>query len=385
MDRFKIDYDALIQKMVSDPNKMPLSGNEHRLIRVAFDLFRLKDGDPEDLWQVQSSDDGEFLVRTFSVPEEEKITASNWSVEMDKKEANLTISYKQIPLTRLAAKDYGAKTSEDAWLLRRVVCNKLATDAEFAKELVTSLPSEKQMALKETGILEWLAEGEDPSEKEENIDNGPLDDDEWKLAFLNLELCKTSGLFEEEQEEYEKMLAGTETEGEWFESENKLTEALEDQDTNTREAIDRAYYMIEHDLPAGSEDAAKLSELAWEVESGKKDYEELNELISELQTSYASDQRCVECEATPINIPADDVPEDYSDYFMMKCKEYGIDPNEIPSLSEEKRKELFDDIDAGWEAKSECIDPYRQMLETSLDSVLKKKAPRLLISKRHDV
>jgi len=94
MDKFSIDYDAVLKEIIPDKNKIPVAGNEHRMVRVAFDLFRLKDGDSEELWQVQSSEDGEFLVRTFSIPEDEMIAeSSDWLVETDKKEANLTIYY----------------------------------------------------------------------------------------------------------------------------------------------------------------------------------------------------------------------------------------------------------------------------------------------------
>jgi len=562
MDKFKINYDALMQELVPDPNRMPLAGNEHRIVRVAFDLFRLKDGDPEELWQVQSSDDGEYLVRTFSLPEEEKVAeSSDWTVEIDRKEANLTVAYKQVPLTRIAARDYGANTPEDARLLRRVVHKKLATDIEFGKKLINSLPIEKQQALyvfaKESpyvGAIEQQTEknknfrkvlftgdhsqlvlmsvepgeelgsevhkavdqffrieegeatfvldgkkkrvkagggvvipagtehnvinsskteplklytiysppnhppgtvqktkedAEKAEEKEQKADDqwklafaglnpikqkflnlwnklndvdrkylhgevmslsqkGQLNpqtleqlmqkyqgyavvqspklkdikvvtlppahspgqqkaDDQWRLAFFDLGLHKTSGLFEEEQEEYEKMLAGTPAEEEWFESETALTEGLEDQDTLKDHAVTEAYYMIEHDLEPGSSEAAELSELAWEVESGKKDYKELEALMERLK-----------------GLEADDEPSDYSDYFMKKCKEYAINPHDIPALSEEQRKAFFEDVDAGWKAKNECIDPLtqRQMLETGLGPVLKKRESGLLISKR---
>jgi hypothetical protein len=146
MDKFKADLSE-IQKML-DTNRLPVSGNEHRMVRVAFDFFRLDGDETDDLWEVQSADDGEFLVRTYSLPEEtEEIKTSSWSVTADKEYANLTIAYQGVPITRLASKDYGAETLEDGKLLQGVVFNKLATDVEFIKTMILSLPASKKVAL----------------------------------------------------------------------------------------------------------------------------------------------------------------------------------------------------------------------------------------------
>lgn len=149
MNKFQIDFEKLGEEF----NKVPLKGNEHRLIRVAFDLFRFKDGNPEELWQVQSSDDGEFLVRTYALPEEEeKKIAASWSVELDKKEENLTIAYQNIPILRLAAKNYGLEDSNDVRLFQRTIYTKINTDNEFANELIATLSVEKQNILKQAGF-----------------------------------------------------------------------------------------------------------------------------------------------------------------------------------------------------------------------------------------
>lgn len=175
MSKFQIDFDKLGREF----NRVPLRGNEHRLVRVAFDLFRFKDGNPEELWQVQSSDDGEFLVRTYALPDEqeEKKVAASWTVELDKKEENLTVAYRHIPLMRLAAKNYGLTSSEDVRLLQRVIYNKINTDDEFVNKLIKTLSAEKQMLLKQAGFF---------AIKEENIDP--------KLLALEKHLEKNSDL-----------------------------------------------------------------------------------------------------------------------------------------------------------------------------------------------
>jgi len=152
MEKFTIDLSE-IQNIIDandQTNRLPVEGNEHRMIRVAFDFFRLKGDEADDLWQVQSSDDGEFLVRTYSLPDEEEDRAktSSWSVFADKDCANLTIAYQGVPITRLAAEDYGAETPEDGKILQGILFNRLSTDSNFVQNLIASLPESKREAFK---------------------------------------------------------------------------------------------------------------------------------------------------------------------------------------------------------------------------------------------
>lgn len=153
MGRFDLDYSHV--KNVVAPDRVPVAGNEHRMIRVAFDFFRLDGDENECLWQVQADDDGnEFLVRTYDMPDESddslEARAADWSVMLDAKKANLTIAYKGVPIHRLAAADYGACDPDEARLLRDMVSEKLAADEQWAARLLSSLPTPKLAALGET-------------------------------------------------------------------------------------------------------------------------------------------------------------------------------------------------------------------------------------------
>jgi hypothetical protein len=218
-------------------------------------MVRFKDGGPEELWQIQSNDDGEFLVRTFNLPEEENVVTSNWKVMLDKKEENITIAYDNMSLKRIACSDYEVNNTKEALLLRDTIYEKLNKDEEFVKKFYLALPLEKQASIKNAGIFEWLTSedileetgknieestksgsdyreyfeekleeageglGEmEPEEKEEffeEVDEGwegenecrevetspiPLPAaDQWRLAFLNLELSKKAYDFGEEK------------------------------------------------------------------------------------------------------------------------------------------------------------------------------------------
>jgi mannose-6-phosphate isomerase-like protein (cupin superfamily) len=198
MENFQIDFTEIANML--DPNKIPMKGNESKIIRVAFDLFRVDGDEADDLWQLQADDDGnEFLVRTYSLPDDEKtIEASEWSVLADKKYANLTISFKGLPITRLASKDYGAKTLYDGKTLQGIVFHKLSSDGEFVFNLIANLSKEKRAALKQAGLVDdlknWL-QSRDITEPiiekildliEEKPTEKKSKKSQWDIAFSNI-------------------------------------------------------------------------------------------------------------------------------------------------------------------------------------------------------
>jgi hypothetical protein len=164
MKNFDLDLSDVEKIIYPDKNKIPFQENKDRFTRVAFDLFRLRGDDKEDLWQVQADDDGnEFLVRTYSLPEDEAQTKeSDWSVISDKKCANLNIFYKDIPIQKVVTKDFSISSANDVEILRKSIIDKLANDKSFVINLLISLPLEKYNSLKSTGIIESLKDKDFP-------------------------------------------------------------------------------------------------------------------------------------------------------------------------------------------------------------------------------
>lgn len=189
MKNFELDFGLVNNVVNPDTSRVPYKGNEKHFVRIAFDCFKLKDNACEDLWQVQADDDGnEYLVRTYDASDDDKqITASDWSVSLDKTASNLTISYKSTPIHRLAATDYGVTSENDALLLRDVVVEKLATSKEFFVKFASELPKEKLEILAEMGAIDPVERVVSPEDMDEDRGPGFEFDDFVKVEKMSIE------------------------------------------------------------------------------------------------------------------------------------------------------------------------------------------------------
>jgi hypothetical protein len=140
MANFSIDYDNL-HKTVN--NKIyRLDEVKHRLEKVAFDIVRFKDAkDDEELWQIQSADDGEYIVARYSTDDKkEEKTASvdkTWDVLVSQA-GYMHIYYCGTPIAKFAASDLGLST-EDLKTVKRFLPSKLGSDKNFVKALLSKL------------------------------------------------------------------------------------------------------------------------------------------------------------------------------------------------------------------------------------------------------
>lgn len=116
----------------------------HKFEKVAFDVYRIKNAaSMDELWQVQSADDGDYIVALYNDEEEsvEKVakTASlntPWSVLS--KEAELHIFYKNDHFLKLAASQFGFKDT-DVTLAIRYLPQKLAENKNLVKALLKDI------------------------------------------------------------------------------------------------------------------------------------------------------------------------------------------------------------------------------------------------------
>ncbi len=136
MSKFSIDYSSLENKIYKKAYR--LSEVKDKLETVAFDIVRFKEGDKgADLWQVQSADDGEYIVALYQ-PEEDVKTAS-WDVVLSKTAGTLHVSYNGDPIVKVAASKLGIPAAE-LDKVQSYLPNKLATNKKLVQALLNELP-----------------------------------------------------------------------------------------------------------------------------------------------------------------------------------------------------------------------------------------------------
>jgi hypothetical protein len=138
MSKFSIDYSGLANQITKKAYR--LSDVKDQLETVAFDVVRFKDGDKgAELWQVQSADDGDYIVALYDEDESEKTASQNpWSVLVTKSGTDLQISYRGDPIVRFAASKLGIPSTE-LHKAEQYLPEKLATNSKLVKTLLSEL------------------------------------------------------------------------------------------------------------------------------------------------------------------------------------------------------------------------------------------------------
>jgi hypothetical protein len=142
MSNFSIDYNKLSEVVdVSDKVVFKLSDVKHKLEKVAFDVFRMKDGKPDELWEIQNSDDGDYIVARYNAEEagtEVKTSSVAWETLITNGDVN--VFYKGQPITKLAS-------VENADVAARLLPTKLANDKSFVSALLSTLDENTRSAI----------------------------------------------------------------------------------------------------------------------------------------------------------------------------------------------------------------------------------------------
>ena len=147
MSRFSLNYSNLENKIYKKAYK--LSEVQHQLESVAFDIVKFKDDDSAaNLWQIQSADDGEYIVALYQ-PDEDKV-ANLWDVDIVKSAGDLQISYKGDPILRISANKIGI-AKEELDKVKGYLPEKLANN----KKLVTALLKEVDPKSKEMILIKY--------------------------------------------------------------------------------------------------------------------------------------------------------------------------------------------------------------------------------------
>jgi hypothetical protein len=138
MSLFPVDYTALSEL---DNKTYKLFDVKDKLIRVAADLVRFKDAQPDELWEIKSDADGEYIVARYNLEEEgapktaEASTKSPWEAVV-KEGSQVQLFYKGVSFTKFAHKD--------AETIKNFLPKKLSTDKSLVSALLVSLSPERQ-------------------------------------------------------------------------------------------------------------------------------------------------------------------------------------------------------------------------------------------------
>ena len=141
-----IDYSSLENKIYKKAYR--LADVKDKLETVAFDIVKFKDNDSgANLWQVQESEDGQYIVALYNPEDSDSKVASPWEVSVSKTASALQISYKGDPIVKLAASKLGIPFTE-LHKAEQYLPEKLAENKKLVKALLNELSeSTKQEVL----------------------------------------------------------------------------------------------------------------------------------------------------------------------------------------------------------------------------------------------
>lgn len=139
--RFDIDY-SLLDQQENPTLKLTKAQLDSSFVKVAFDIFRPKDGGIEDLWSVEKADDGFYFVARYSDVDEETTkqasTKPSWEV-LVKNGSDVNVFYKNIAITKFL--------HNDAETIKNYLPKKLASDKSYVEALLNTLSSTRKQEI----------------------------------------------------------------------------------------------------------------------------------------------------------------------------------------------------------------------------------------------
>jgi hypothetical protein len=156
-DPFNVNF-GQVQTSLSPKRAYKLSEVKDQLEAVAFDIVRFKSDDAAghgaNLWQVNSAEDGDYIVSLYEETDAEK-TASAWEVSLSKTANALDIYYKGDPIIRIAAHQLGIP-AEELPSVPKYLPAKLSENKKLVSALLSELnePAKKMVLSKYPELLQ---------------------------------------------------------------------------------------------------------------------------------------------------------------------------------------------------------------------------------------
>jgi len=140
MSKISVDYSELENKIYKKAYR--LSDVKDKIQKVAFDIVRFKDeDDASKLWQIQSADDGDYIVALYNPSEEDTVktaSANGWNVTLNKLSSQLVFYYKGDPIAKKGSSELGIP-EEELSLATKYLPTKLATNKKMVTALLSGL------------------------------------------------------------------------------------------------------------------------------------------------------------------------------------------------------------------------------------------------------
>lgn len=143
--KFTIDLDGVANTI--SKRSFKFEEVKDHFVKVAFDIYRKKEGSFEELWQIQNADDGTPYIVALYEDDDKVVTANianKWSVLV--RESNLHIYYGQDPICKIAANQLGFKQN-DLDLVQQYLPGKLAENKNLVKSLLKQVDQESMQRL----------------------------------------------------------------------------------------------------------------------------------------------------------------------------------------------------------------------------------------------
>jgi hypothetical protein len=148
MSKNSLDFEGL-EARLSSKKIYKLADVKHKLERVAFDIVRFKENDDTAaLWQIQSADDGEYIVTLYDPKEEETVKTASlpWEVVLSKTAKELNLFYKGDPIGKVSLSQLGLPESELSHV-ERYLPKKLSENKKLVKAFLNDLGSSAKNAV----------------------------------------------------------------------------------------------------------------------------------------------------------------------------------------------------------------------------------------------
>ena len=145
--KFSLDYTQLDNSLNKKSFKLTPAQVKSQLEVVGFDIVRFRDDDKSSkLWDLEATDDGNYIVSLYEDDTETTKTALAWEVVLSKTANTFNFFYKGAPITKMSASQLGLPAAE-LNLVERYLPARLASNPQLVQALLDQLsePAKKEV------------------------------------------------------------------------------------------------------------------------------------------------------------------------------------------------------------------------------------------------